>query len=221
MTALVLKVRILYNPPMIETFGGNNRGSSEAAEIQRVRLQIFEGPRGSFQAEKKEASARGLETIDPRHARTGPAVSQINTLSKQSLDYTVCTGLLMRGYRPDGQAVSFITHMVPTSNPKFAEDYKTKLRSRLIDFSAQTDPSFIQPGFFAGEKSPDLDPSNPFAQRFLARNEWYRSMRDLTYAAVRETIGREPQLLFDPSPSGEHRDIFLDTSGGKLYIERY
>lgn len=207
---------------MIEKYVRNHPSESfDSNEIPRTRLTVHEGIRGAFDIQKREASVQGVESIDPRHAGIEPAISQINELSKSSLDYTVCTGILARGYSTRGKALSFITHIVPTSNPKTIEFYNARLRARLTEFTLQTDPRDLELGFFAGEKGAEIDALDPLPERIASRNEWYRNMREMTYAAIRETAAREPRLLFGPHKPGEHSDIFIDTAGGKLYIERY
>ena len=190
-----------------------------AGEAMRSRVQVFVGPPGSFEEQKKAASAKGAETIDPLYAGVGPAVSSISPLNKRSTEYTVCTGLFAIGKGMDGKNVSFVTHQIPSSNPEFIETYKQKVRARFEDLLAQIDPKSIDVGFFGGEAE-EIVEGSPDEGRQRSKNEWYSSMRELFARIARESAGVEMRVVDGPNRPGGRADVFLDTEGAKLYIER-
>lgn len=184
-------------------------------ESVQERLIVCEGPRGAFAGERERASEDGVERVDPLAAGAGPAISSVSTLNKESRDYTVCLGLAAAGRSVSGERLSFVSHHVPTMNPDFMAAHERALRERLDELAARTDGR-IDAVCFGGE----YEPHSAGDERAMSRNAWYAAMREMIGRVLREA-GIEMRMADRPNLPGEHADMFLDTTLGTLYIERY
>ena len=186
----------------------------------RTRLSVQVGDRDQFKDVMRAASSEGVETIDPLFSGKGPAMSQIDSRSKRSLDYTVCTGLAVLGKQHDGTAISFVTHQVPTWREETMRLYDEKIRLRLQEFVAQSMQGSIDAALFGGEHV-EIDANDPQAARTESKNDAYHAMKDMLASAVRETLGVELRVVDQPNAPGGHADMFLDTKNATLYIEHW